>query len=390
MITKFRKNQKGSVAILVAIMLPVMIGFLGLALDVANLVVVRTEMQNAVDAAVCAGCLQLSMPIPTGQALAKTEANSILTSNNFSSANAALTFIQDTVRNPGNAPEINCNLANAVSTYFMQVLGIATVNLSAYAEAILESKVQDYPGGPFNYTIFSNTNLTINGTEKITGSVHSNGLLNLNGILSVTQKAEGYTGVTINGDNDLGSVGAGALSEINANGSNTIGSKYAGVTDIAMPNYTRQILATIPSTNQYSSNKTFNGANISIDGGIYVNGNVTINGEINGSGPILATGNITVNGVSTISGSNQIFLYSSGGTITINGNNGFGSGTTSVICYAPSSNGSIIINGANVLNGDVIGNSITINGGDDIDGMLNNNVYPITSVDLGYHAKLID
>ena len=390
MITKFRKNQKGSVAILVAIMLPVMIGFLGLALDVANLVVVRTEMQNAVDAAVCAGCLQLSMPIPTGQAQAKTEANSILTSNNFSSANATLTFIQDTVRNPGNAPEINCNLANAVSTYFMQVLGIATVNLSAYAEAILESKVQDYPGGPFNYTIFSNTNLTINGTEKITGSVHSNGLLNLNGILSITQKAEGYTGVTINGDNDLGSVGAGALSEINANGSNTIGSKYAGVTDIAMPNYTQQILATIPSTNQYSSNQTFNGANISIDGGIYVNGNVTINGEINGSGPILATGNITVNGVSTISGSNQIFLYSSGGTITINGNNGFGSGTTSVICYAPSSNGSIIINGANVLNGDVIGHSITINGGNDIDGMLNNNVYPITSVDLGYHAKLID
>ncbi len=390
MITKFRKNQKGSVAILVAIMLPVMIGFLGLALDVANLVVVRTEMQNAVDAAVCAGCLQLSMPIPTGQAQGKTEANSILTSNNFSSANATLTFIQDTVRNPGNAPEINCNLANAVSTYFMQVLGIATVNLSAYAEAILESKVQDYPGGPFNYTIFSNTNLTINGTEKITGSVHSNGLLNLNGILSITQKAEGYTGVTINGDNDLGSVGAGALSEINANGSNTIGSKYAGVTDIAMPNYTQQILATIPSTNQYSSNQTFNGANISIDGGIYVNGNVTINGEINGSGPILATGNITVNGVSTISGSNQIFLYSSGGTITINGNNGFGSGTTSVICYAPSSNGSIIINGANVLNGDVIGHSITINGGNDIDGMLNNNVYPITSVDLGYHAKLID
>ncbi len=52
MIKKLLKSQKGSVAILVAVTLPVIIGFLGLALDLANLVVVRTEMQNAVDAAV--------------------------------------------------------------------------------------------------------------------------------------------------------------------------------------------------------------------------------------------------------------------------------------------------------------------------------------------------
>ncbi len=68
MIKKLRKNQEGSVAMLVGVMLPVLIGFLGLALDVGNLVVVRTQMQNAVDAAVCAGCVKLSLPIPTGQA----------------------------------------------------------------------------------------------------------------------------------------------------------------------------------------------------------------------------------------------------------------------------------------------------------------------------------
>ncbi len=34
MIKKLRKNQKGSVAVLVGVMLPVLIGFLGLALDV--------------------------------------------------------------------------------------------------------------------------------------------------------------------------------------------------------------------------------------------------------------------------------------------------------------------------------------------------------------------
>src|SRR5208337_4016879 len=147
MIKKLRKNQEGSVAVLVGVMLPVLVGFLGLALDMANLVVVRTQMQNAVDAAVCAGCLKLSLPIPTGQAQATTEANSLLTANNFSPANATVTFTQDTVKNPANAPETNCLLTNSVPTYFMKVLGISTVNLAAYAEAIVESKLQSYPGG---------------------------------------------------------------------------------------------------------------------------------------------------------------------------------------------------------------------------------------------------
>jgi len=387
MIKKLRKNQEGSVAVLVGVMLPVLIGFLGLALDMANLVVVRTRMQNAVDAAVCAGCLQLSLPIPAGQTQAKTEANSILTANNFSPANATVTFTQDTVRNPTNAPETNCTLTNNVPTYFMKVLGITTVSLAAYAEAIVESKLQSYPGGPFNYAVFSNTNLIINGTEKIQGSVHSNGQLTINGSLTITQAAEGAKGVTINGTNNLGSVGADTVNDISVTGTNTIGSEYAGVTNIAMPDYSSQIKATAATT--YNNSQTFNG-NLSITGNMYVNGSVTINGQITQTGCILATGSITVNGTSTISGSNQVFLYSSGGSITINGQNGFGSGTSSVICYAPSSSGSITVNGVNTINGDVIGNSITINGGEDIDGMDNHNVYPITSVDLGHHAKLID
>src|SRR5208337_3244274 len=94
MIKQLRKNKEGRVAVLVGVMLPVLLGFLGLALDVGHLVVVRTRMQNAVDAAVCAGCLQLSLPIPTGHTQATTEANSILTANNFSPANATVTFTQ--------------------------------------------------------------------------------------------------------------------------------------------------------------------------------------------------------------------------------------------------------------------------------------------------------
>ena len=385
MIKRLRKNQKGSVAAMVGVMLPVLAGFLGLALDVGNLVVVRTQMQNAVDAAVCAGCLKLSMPIPTGQGLATTEANAILTANNFAPANATVTFTQDAVKNPANAPEINCNLTNSVPTYFIKVLGIPTVSMAAYAEAIRESKLDSYPGGPFNYAVFSNTNLTINGTEKIQGSVHSNGFLTVNGSLNITQAAEGWKGITANGPLTIGSLNAGPGQSISENGCNI--PKYYTAADITMPDYTQQILST-PGLTTYSTGQTFNG-NLNVTGNIYVQGNVTINGTITETGAILATGNITVNGTSTISGTNQVFLYSSGGAITLNGSNGFGSGSSSVICYAPSSKGMITVNGANIINGSVVGNGVTINGGEDIDNILGHNTYPITSVDLGSHAKLI-
>jgi Flp pilus assembly protein TadG/cytoskeletal protein CcmA (bactofilin family) len=387
MIKELRKNQKGSVAAMVGVMLPVLAGFLGLALDVGNLVVIRTQMQNAVDSAVCAGCMQLSLPIPTGQALATTEAKAILTANNFVPANATVTFTQDTVKNSANAPETNCTLTNQVPTYFVKVFGIGTVTLSAYAEAIRVSALEKYPGGPFNYAVFSNTNLTINGTDQIQGSVHSNGFLTLNGTLGITQAAEGTTGVSVNGSNNLGSLGAGTLNEITVNGTNTIGSEYGGVPNIAMPDYTQQILDT-PGITTYTTSQTFNG-NLNVTGNMYVEGNVTINGTITETGAILATGNITVNGTSTISGTNQVFLYSSGGQITLNGAGGFGSGTSSVICYAPSSKGSITVNGVNTINGSVIGNSVTINGGEDIDDIQGHNTVPITSIDLGGHAQLI-
>ena len=240
MIKKLRKNQKGSVAAMVGVMLPVLAGFLGLALDVGNLVVVRTQMQNTVDAAVCAGCVKLSLPIPNGQTLATTEAKAIITANNFAPANATVTFTQDAVKNPANAPETNCTLTNSVPTYFIKVLGISTVNMTAYAEAIRESKLESYPGGPFNYAVFSNTNLIINGTEKIQGSVHSNGQLTVNGSLNITQAAEGWKGVTANGSVTIGSLNAGPGQSISENGCNI--PKYYTAADIAMPDYTQQIL----------------------------------------------------------------------------------------------------------------------------------------------------
>lgn len=54
------QNQKGAVAIIVALSLVAMIGVLGLVLDLGHLYVAKTELQNAADAAALSGAKQLN------------------------------------------------------------------------------------------------------------------------------------------------------------------------------------------------------------------------------------------------------------------------------------------------------------------------------------------
>ena len=52
---KEKKQQNGSVLVITAIMLPLMLGCLGFAYDFGNLYIHKTRLQNVVDAAALAG-----------------------------------------------------------------------------------------------------------------------------------------------------------------------------------------------------------------------------------------------------------------------------------------------------------------------------------------------
>jgi hypothetical protein len=56
---KFKSRQQGAVAIIVAICLVVLIGMLGLVLDLGHLYVAKTELQNAADASALSGAKEL-------------------------------------------------------------------------------------------------------------------------------------------------------------------------------------------------------------------------------------------------------------------------------------------------------------------------------------------
>lgn len=66
LLTSLRKQKKnGFVVILLAILLPLLIGFIALALDLARVWVVRNELQNAADAAALTGAAALAKPTPS-------------------------------------------------------------------------------------------------------------------------------------------------------------------------------------------------------------------------------------------------------------------------------------------------------------------------------------
>ena len=55
-------NQRGAVAVLVALMLVVLIGAAGIVLDLGRLFVAKTELQNAADACALAAARELATP----------------------------------------------------------------------------------------------------------------------------------------------------------------------------------------------------------------------------------------------------------------------------------------------------------------------------------------
>ena len=384
----FWKKEEGVSLVVGAILLTALLGFLGLAMDVGNLVYTKTCMQSAVDAGALAGALALPNQT-TATTQAATFVNNNLQTHGLPSVTPTVSFTQDpNNKNPNNYPEINVKISQNVPTYIMKVLSssLSTFLLTASAEAVVKSGST----GPFTYSIFSNTSLTIPGSAfNITGSVHANTTLTFsNGAYNISNNVEGVTGVSLSGAGNLGSVGTGTGGTITEGGAFNNFPEYYNATDIPLSNYnyTSQIEQTAGTTITPPSGTYTQSGALNISGNLYVNGNVILNGAINDTGAILASGNITVSGAANIGGNGQVFLYSANGNIQISGAQNFGTSGNAII-YAP--NGTISFGPGGVaanFNGALIANEITlptsafnVTGG-----------YPITAINLASHAQLIN
>lgn len=148
-----KKQQKGGVLIIVALCLTVLMGFLGLVIDLGNLFVSKTEMQSAMDACSLAAAQELD-----GQPDAITRAqnaglfagnqnkvNLQSTSSGLVSADIvfsdALNGTYSTGMLPANAKYVKCLKDSPdIQTVFMQILGTDNTHHTA-AMAVATRKV---------------------------------------------------------------------------------------------------------------------------------------------------------------------------------------------------------------------------------------------------------
>jgi Flp pilus assembly protein TadG len=155
-------RQHGVVAIVVGLMLAVLVGFIGLALDGGHLYLTKTELQNAADACALAASYELTgSPAIAAAAFDRADAagRTVAQLNRFNFQGAAIGAADISVAfgtalsagstwvaagaAPANAKYVRCTIdrnasnGRGIAPYFMQVLGFGATTVSSLATATL-------------------------------------------------------------------------------------------------------------------------------------------------------------------------------------------------------------------------------------------------------------
>lgn len=147
-------KERGVVAIIVALSMVVLVGFIGLALDTGKLFVTKTELQNSADACALAAAReltgannkQLEFAVAAGIALG-TSNNVMFQDEAVSVTGSDITFsdrldgsylTEDSVAKPLDMKYVRCTVDRTdIPNWFMQVLGIGDQDVGATAVATM-------------------------------------------------------------------------------------------------------------------------------------------------------------------------------------------------------------------------------------------------------------
>lgn len=148
-------RQRGAVAILVALALVVLVGFVGLAIDGGHLYLTKTELQNSADACALAASNELTTLTSTNYSKAEAAGQTVALRNkvNFQGSaivagNVSVSFGADlktgttwqTASAAGSATSppryVRCTLTRpGIAMFFMQVLGFGSQTVASLATA---------------------------------------------------------------------------------------------------------------------------------------------------------------------------------------------------------------------------------------------------------------
>jgi hypothetical protein len=339
------RSRPGQVIVIVALLLPAMLGMVGVALDIANLYLHKRAAQNAADLAALAGANDL----PGAASSARTSAISFASKNGFQDRVDSATVSVSTPYN-GDAGKIEVVIRQYVPGIFVRALGLGATPVTARAVAYRI---------PQNYAIFEAGDCTGTGrfdfagsSLSVTGDVHSNSDLNVYGSNNGVNGAVTYACTSAVYGND-----------------NTFTRGPTRVAQRALPvqhstaefqpcTYSISGNFNVSSTGPWWSNSS------TLRPGTYcATGDLSLNSSgANGTVTFVAGGQIQVNGSNyTLRPfKNGVLMYSSsaGSAISVNGSGGRWSG----MLYAP--NGQVSFNGSSTLtlSGSIIGGTVSIAG----------------------------
>jgi Flp pilus assembly protein TadG len=167
-----RTADDGAVAVLVALLLPVLLGFAALAVDIARWYVEMERVQKAADAAALAGVVYM----PQDFAQARTTALAVAAKNGYTpSADVSVTVEQ------GPRPsQLLVTVASEVPNAFGAIFGVGTTRLSRSATSDYAGPVPmgspcnlfgNEPLGPSELTLGSSTNCTFGSTPNFWANI---------------------------------------------------------------------------------------------------------------------------------------------------------------------------------------------------------------------------
>ncbi len=350
----FQNNERGAIAVMVAVLMVVLIGFLGLAVDFGYAYLQKTRLQHVADAEALACVISPSAaPCPnTGGDVYPAVNPYGFTISILNPGNNSLCLIQS---------QTGCVRAIASTTwntFFIGLLGLPSLNLSALAVAGKNGNVPS--------CIITTGNFSANGNNQVN---LNNCASSIGGTLSTTNKA----GITI--------AGQGSITVFNGGNATQCGTCSPQPVSVNTPipnlpssvfpslNLNGVVLPNLPytaCTNSSCVPAIYSGGKVTLNANtVLQTGNYVFNGGFSNAGYSLTSG---VGGVSIFVAGNQSLDLSGTVNLTAPSIAGCTAGSAMVISHPyVSSYNSIALNGSQVnlnLNGviNLSADDITVSG----------------------------
>ena len=296
------RRQRGSIPVATALLLPLLIGFAGLAGDSGNLYLVKRRMQTAADAGAVSAALEAQRQASLADIVAAGKHDAAL--NGFAASGTSVHLPPLAGAHAASSGYVEVQLAQAVPTHFMGLFGFRTVEVRARAVA----------GARPDATCFLALNgknvseaMTVTGAGEITGEHCA---IFVNGSAANTLTASGA--MTVRAD----SIGVQAPGYRHDGGSAFLPAPQ--VRQAARQDPLAGLQA--PAGGATQANGTLNGAGTHTlnpgvyPGGIHLSGGMTVNFN---PGIYVLQGGFTADGAVNLNGSGVAFYTQ--GPVTITG-----------------------------------------------------------------------